>query len=89
MVNKEGSGQPLGDYRIGLRLDVRTGEVLEELKGLGVNVSDLVREMLEAALPGLKGMVRVVRAEKAGRRLDAKAALQEMAADLVGEVCEE
>lgn len=85
MKNKTGkeTGQPLGDYRLGLRLDVTTGEVLEELKGLGVNVSDLVREMLEAALPGLQGMVKALRAAKSGRQVDAKAALEEMAVELV------
>lgn len=72
--------------RWAFRVDEATFQVLEELKGLNVNVSELGREMADAALPGLQGMVRAIRAEREGRLLDAKREVQRMAAELVEKV---
>lgn len=77
-VNEEKEKQ----RRVSARVDETTFQVFEELKGLGVNTSELVREMLAEALPGLQGMVRVIRADREGRKLDVKKEMRRMLAEL-------
>jgi len=76
------------NQRITVRVDETVATVLEELQGLGLNTSDLVREMLDDALPGLQGMVRVIRAERAGLKLDARKELKRMLAELTKKAVE-
>ena len=83
---RERSMEPMSDRldggRLSVRVDPATWETLEELKGLGVNVSALVREMLEVTRPAFHGMVKAIRARQQGVKLD----VGQFVGEIAGEV---
>lgn len=56
------------DARIAIRLSDETYQLLEELRELGMNPSELVRDLIETATPGLEMLRDGLVAQREGRK---------------------